>query len=140
MAVRWTEEQKEMLGKAICELMCDGKSTRQASEQMGVSICTFMNWVDANPALSIQYAHARARLIDAKVESMEEIADEAMKSENAARIAGARLLIDTIKWTSSKLASKKYGDRLEIDQKTTLTDLTEAQIDARLAQLSKPSE
>jgi hypothetical protein len=35
-------------------------------------------------------------------------------------IARSRLRVDARKWAMSKMAPKKYGDKLDIDQKTTI--------------------
>src|SRR6185369_604064 len=69
------------------------------------------NWIvnDKPPGISSRYAYARAAGLDAIAEQMEEIADDKSDDANSRRVR-----IDTRKWLLSKLAPKKYGDRIEI--------------------------
>ncbi len=121
----------------ILASMEDGKSLRAACADAGVSTPAFLRWVDADRELQEQYARARARLLDSKAEELEEIGHRAANAESAVEVAGLKLLSDNQKWLLSKLAPKKYGDKLEIDQTTRFADLTVEQIDARIAQLTK---
>ena len=118
----------------ILAAMEEGSSLRKACAQTGVSTSAFMRWVDADNELKEQYACARARLLDVQAEELEEIGEKASRAETAAEVAGLRLQSDNRKWLLSKLAPKKYGEKLEIESRTTIADLTEEQIDARIAQ------
>lgn len=122
------------LAESILALMREGSSLRQACEQVGVKKTTFLDWVEREPALADQYARAREQMLDAQAEQLEAIGDEAARAETAVQVAGLRLKADNRKWLLSKLAPKRYGDKLEIEQRTTFADLTEEQIDARIAQ------
>jgi hypothetical protein len=124
---------------AILESMSLGDSLRKSCEGAGVSPNTFLHWVDADKELLVQYTHARARMLDAQAEALEDISDQAVNAESAIKVAGLKLKSDNRKWLLSKLSPKKYGDKLEIEQRTTLMDLTEEQIDARIARLSNPT-
>jgi len=99
---------------AILELMQEGTSLRKCCEAADVAISTFLGWVDADKALAEQYAGARARMLDAQAEALEEIGELAEKAETAVEVAGLRLKSDNRKWLLSKLAPKKYGDKLEL--------------------------
>lgn len=118
----------------VLALMEEGRSLRKSCAVAGVSTSAFLRWVDADDELKEQYARARARLLDAQAEELEEIGEKAARAESAAEVAGLRLQSDNRKWLLSKLAPKKYGEKLEIEQRTTIADLTEEQIDARIAQ------
>ena len=133
-----TAQNAEVISVVLAS-MEDGLSLRKSCELAEVSVTVFLRWVDADSELQEQYARTRARLLDTKAEELEEIGERAARAETAVEVAGLRLMSDNRKWLLSKLAPKKYGDKLEIDQRTTLTDLTEEQLDARLAQLFKPS-
>lgn len=122
------------LAESILALMREGSSLRQACEQVSVKKTTFLDWVEREPALADQYARAREQMLDAQAEQLEAIGDEAARAETAVQVAGLRLKADNRKWLLSKLAPKRYGDKLEIEQRTTFADLTEEQIDARIAQ------
>lgn len=71
-----------------------------------------------------QYARAREAQADAMLEEIMEIADEGTndtyEDENGNErtnqdvIARSRLRVDARKWAMSKMAPKKYGDKLEL--------------------------
>lgn len=121
--------------QAILTAMEAGESLRKACEARNLAPSTFMGWVAEDAELSEHYTRAREAMLDRQAEELEEIGERAAQAETAVQVAGLRLLADNRKWLLSKLAPKKYGDKLEIEQRTTLTDLTEEQLDARLAKL-----
>lgn len=98
----------------ILESMEEGLSLRKSCEAHGVKKGTFLEWVDADHSLADQYARARARMLDVHAEELEEIGDQAASAESAVEVAGLRLKSDNRKWLLSKLAPKKYGEKLEL--------------------------
>jgi hypothetical protein len=99
---------------AILAEMQEGTSLRKCCVAQDVPIATFLRWVDDDESLAEQYAGARARMLDAQAEALEEIGERAERAESAVEVAGLRLLSDNRKWLLSKLAPKKYGDKLAI--------------------------
>ena len=75
-------------------------------------ISTVYDWLDSHPEFSESYARARSRQADTLASK---VLDEAMNSHDAQI---GRLRIDALKWTASKLAPKKYGDKVEIESNT----------------------
>lgn len=69
------------------------------------------NWIvnDKPSGISSRYAHARALGLDAMAEEAIEISED--KTDDP---ASRRVRVDTRKWFLSKLAPKKYGDRIEL--------------------------
>src|SRR6266446_8491317 len=61
------------------------------------------------------YARAREERADLLAKEILEIADAPCK--DAVEVAHARNRLDTRKWLASKLAPRKYGDRVEHDHK-----------------------
>ena len=61
------------------------------------------------------YARARVERADLLAEEILEIADT--PCTNQVEVAQQRNRLDTRKWLASKLAPKKYGDRLQVDSK-----------------------
>ena len=99
--------------------MVQGKSTLKSCEAVAVPYGTFMGWIADDAELAEQSARAREALIELMAAQTLEIADAPVPStESGATDSGAvqkqRLQIDTRKWLLSKLAPKKYGDKIEL--------------------------
>jgi hypothetical protein len=124
---------KQETADEICALLAVGQSLREICRQEGFpDISTVMRWL-ADPereAFREQYAHAKQAGIEAIAEEILDIADDArndwmerqsQEGENigwqfngeAARRSQIR--IDARKWLLSKLAPKKYGDRVQAE-------------------------
>lgn len=99
----------------ILASMEEGMSLRKAAQANGTSPQSFLRAVDASPELQEQYAGARARMLDAQAEELEDIGERAANAESAVEVAGLRLLADNRKWLLSKLAPKKYGDKVQAE-------------------------
>lgn len=71
-----------------------------------------MDWLndEAKAEFRAKYARAREAQGDYLDEEMQTVADTA--TPETAQVA--RLRVDTMKWRASKLAPKKYGDKLEL--------------------------
>ena len=120
--------EKEKKITSVMKHMREGHSLRQSTIRAGVATQTFMDWVDKDPELSGHYAQARAAMIDAVADETMRIADEELIPTGEGKVDSAmvqkqRLRVDTRKWLLSKMAPKKYGDKLELsgDDKSPLT-------------------
>lgn len=111
------------LAENICEQIANGKSLRAicAGDDMP-SATTVFKWLNENQDFSEQYARARDRQADHYFEEIVEIADN-VEADSAA-VAKARLQVDARKWTLSKLAPKKYGEKTELDVKSSDGSMT----------------
>ena len=99
--------------------MRSGLSAFKACQAAGVPQSTFNRWMDDDAKLAEEYARAREDLIEHIASETLAIADQPVGStESGATDSGAvqkqRLQVDTRKWLLSKLAPKKYGDKLEL--------------------------
>lgn len=138
MAEKYSAETKLVIIQTVFAVMADGNSARQACLEAGVPVQTFMDWVAADKALAGQYAQARDLAIEKMADEIQEISDAPVPTlDNGGTDTGAvqkqRLQVDTRKWLLSKMAPKKYGDKLEID--AVVTELPADQRQARLAYL-----
>lgn len=69
---------------------------------------TVLRWADENEAFGSKYARAReaqAEFMDHKIITT---------ADNITDPAVARVQIDAYKWRASKLAPKRYGDKLDL--------------------------
>lgn len=104
----------------VCEYMSvQGISARQACIKAGVDQSTFNDWLNKDAALAGYYARAREDAIEHIADEAMRIADEPIPttqsgSLDSAAVAKQKLQIDTRKWLLSKMAPKRYGDKLEL--------------------------
>lgn len=95
---------------------------------------TIFQWLNADQQFAEQYARARNTGLDAMSEELLEIADEVVdrtaNGTDSGAVARNRLRVEARKWYLSKLAPKKYGDRLELDGKVEV-DIANAILAAR---------
>lgn len=113
----------EAIATRICEEISAGRSLRSICTDDGVpDKATVFRWLAANEEFRDQYARAREAQADAMLEDILEIADDGINDTfedeagivktNHDVIARSRLRVDTRKWAMSKLAPKKYGDKI----------------------------
>ena len=118
--VRRKPEERTALAKAILDGMAiEGLTCYKACEAVGVPVGTFIGWTVENAALAEAYARARETLIERMAAETLAIADAPVGStEHGITDSGAvqkqRLQVDTRKWLLSKLAPKKYGDKVTL--------------------------
>lgn len=114
------------IATAICDQLMQGKSVRaicSAEEMPGET--TIYRWLqnEENAAFREQYARARESQAERMLDEILEIADDTTRdtkftdSGRAADtewISRSRLRVDARKWAMSKLAPKKYGDKMAL--------------------------
>jgi hypothetical protein len=80
---------------------------------------TFMLWVSQDSALAESYAHARENFVERIAQEVMELSDVDVGEtpdgrKDWAAVQKHKLQVDTRKWLLSKLAPKKYGEKIEI--------------------------
>lgn len=99
--------------------MGQGMSAFKACEAAGVPHSTFMGWLDADAELADRYTRARENLIERMANEILEISDKDVEIQDGKRDWAAvqkhKLQVDTRKWLLSKLAPKKYGDKVGLE-------------------------
>jgi hypothetical protein len=118
------------LAAEICRRIGDGESLRQVCRDESMPCTTtVLKWAREIEEFAQQYAKAREALLEHWAEEITEIADDGsndwIKREkgegrveivlDAEHVNRSRLRIDTRKWLLSKLAAKKYGDRISAE-------------------------
>ncbi len=137
------------VAEAICERLAAGESLRKICNDDDMpDTATVFRWLHRDPIFREQYARAREAQQEFMAEQILEISDDGandtyVDEEGKPRtdwdvIARSKLRVDTRKWLMSKLAPKKYGDR--IAQEISGPDGAPIQIDekdaaARVAKL-----
>lgn len=126
---------------AICEHIAHGKSLVSWCRESDTPYRTVMDWLAAHEAFSHKYAHAREAQADYLAEEIVQIADDGRndtyqtddgEATNHDVIARSRLRVDARKWYASKLAPKKYGEKLDLNHAGTVTHTRLSSTDAEL--------
>ena len=98
----------------ICKRIASGEGLRaicRDEEMPGRQ--TVLDWLDSEkfPEFRAKYARAREAQGDYLDEEMQEVANSATPES----VHVARLRVLTMQWRASKLAPKKYGDKVELE-------------------------
>ncbi len=126
----------------ILEAIANGASLSAIVRQPGMpSYSWCKQHLRESAELRQQYDEAVADRADVLAEQIEAIADELPPAELdgaalAAWTARQRLRFDARRWISSKLAPRRYGDRLTFDVPTVQIDIR-GLLDQRLARLNE---
>lgn len=113
----------------ICKRLAEGESLRSiCRDPVMPARTTVHEWViNDRDGFAAQYTHAREVGLDEMAEELLEIAADGSNDWmhrndpqnpgydfNGENVARSRLRVDTAKWYVSKLAPKRYGDKLEL--------------------------
>lgn len=119
------------VGDAICARLCEGESLRAICRSEGMPPQgTVFRWLTSDKAFREQYAQAREVQADVLVDEILEISDDASNdwmirhgkdgeetgwAVNGDHIQRSRLRVDSRKWFASKVAPKRYGEKVQTE-------------------------
>lgn len=117
---------------SICEHIAGGKSLVSwcKADESRPSYTSVMRWLEVNAVFRESYARARQDQADFLAEEIVQIADDGLNDTyetedgpktNQDVIARSRLRVDARKWYASKLAPKKYGDKIQTEHSGEMT-------------------
>lgn len=125
----------------ICALIASGESVLKISKRPGMPAqSTIYKWLSEHEEFSEKYRRARETQADYFADEMIGIADSCIP--DAAEVAKAKLRIDARKWYVTKVAPRKYGDKItnelvgqnggpiQHEHKVNAEDLTDEQLAA----------
>lgn len=109
----------------ICDGLANGISLRELcrEDESMPAQSTVFRWLAQDESFREQYTRAREAQADVMADEILAIADETErdtvetetgKRPDAEWIARSRLRVDARKWLASKMAPKKYGDKLDV--------------------------
>jgi hypothetical protein len=110
---------RRKLADMVLAGMRNGLSTFKACAAVGVHHSTFVGWVGEDAELANNYARAREDLIERIANEVIELSDvdvgmQPDGKKDWAAVQKQKLQVDTRKWLLSKLAPRKYGEKLEV--------------------------
>jgi hypothetical protein len=111
------------LADLICERLADGESLRAiCADDAMTAKSTVFRWLASDQVFQDQYARAREVQAETMADEILAIADDGLNDtyvdDNGGKrtdvdvIARSRLRVDARKWLASKMAPKKYGDKV----------------------------
>ena len=121
------EIRSEENAELICRLIVEGFTLRQIARELGCDNSAICHWRAEDEAFSQRYARAKEAQADTLADELLDIADDGqndwMKRElesgsiveipDHEHIQRSRVRVDTRKWLMSKMAPRRYGDRVE---------------------------
>ena len=114
---RGPDERRTLADAVVDGMAIDGLSCAKSCDAVGVPIGSFLRWVSEDADLAERYARAREVLIERMAAETLAIADAPVGvtdrgTTDSGAVQKQRLQVDTRKWMLSKLAPKRYGDRV----------------------------
>lgn len=138
MSWAWDKFKESPDGIAeLCEFIVSGESLASFAKKKDVAYNTVLHWINADATRVAHYAQAREDRADFVFDQLDQVSVKAQRAKTTVQVNGLRLMSDNIKWKLARMSPKKYGEKIEIDQRTTYTDLTDEQLDAKLALIER---
>lgn len=114
----------EALADEICDRIVNGQSLNKMCPEIGISIRSVWHWLEDYPDFLRKYARARSIQADVLADEILDISREKQVEVkyqgeditldlSATIVQDKKVRIDANKWYASKLAPKKYGERLD---------------------------
>jgi hypothetical protein len=119
------------IAEKICEELATGRHLHIIckDDEWAPGERTVYQWLEKNEEFAQMYARARARQQEVFAAQVITIADTESDT------ARARNMMDARKWYASKVAPKRWGDRIEVDAKVETTTGPSEALTAFLAAL-----
>lgn len=127
-------EYTEEIATDFCSRIALGNSLRAVVKLDGMPCAqTIYNWFGKHEGFVEQYARAKEDSADSRADQIEEIGDKVLSGEYDP--AAARVAIDAFKWTSGKHKPKKYGDKQQIENVHTFSQMSDDEVNNRIKTL-----
>lgn len=136
------------IAEEICRRLAEGEGLIAICRDEGMPAeATVRGWViDDYEGMAAKYARARDMGLDRMIEETIDIADDSgldvVMTEDGPRADGevvqrAKLRVDTRRWIASKLAPKRYGDRLQVDATVSVEAMDDSELRATVMELAE---
>lgn len=120
------EDYNQEIAQIFCQRIADGESVRRICRDDDMpDRSTFFRWIGKHPEFHNQYAIAREQQMELFADEILDIVDDGTNDYmstndpdnpgykfNGEHYQRARLRVDTRKWLMSKMAPKKFGDKI----------------------------
>ena len=107
-----TEFDRAVLVEAICERLAGGEALAAVCRDDAMPTTrTFLRWADEDEAVALEYSRALQARAEWFASEHDRIRKTAVDRESA---AAARVQLNGLEFMMSKMAPKRYGDRLDV--------------------------
>lgn len=151
-SVKRKPAERVKLAKKILKHMVtgNGHSASASCRYTGVPLPTFLDWVADDPKLTDRYEKAHRAMVEMMADEIKDIADDGTNDYmeqldkddvcvgyklNGEHVQRSRLRVDSRKWLLSKIAQKKYGDKMHLagdeDNPVIVTEIKRTIIDPK---------
>ena len=127
MKGRPTKYSPKIADKICEEIASSSNSLHKIAKKNNIAINSILLWLTKHEEFSRQYARAKVLQADFMASEIIEISDDgsndlmtiergdtSYEQENKEVTSRSKLRVDARKWLASKLAPKKYGDKLDV--------------------------
>jgi hypothetical protein len=128
------ENADEIKGKVLSEIMVGNSLSRLALQDGMPDKRTLFRWLASDEDFATKYAHARVIQAEVLSDEMSDIEERCLNGEVDA--ATARAVLGSKQWRASKMAPKRYGDKLETTVNATVRVNAEELTDDQLAAIA----
>jgi len=114
--------------ESLCDRLVSGETQTAICKSLGITKGSLSRWVSLD-------AERQARVHEARIEAaaaFDDLAEEAIKKARGKDgIAKARELAHHYRWRASKANPREYGEKLQVDQTSTIINLSDEEIERR---------
>jgi terminase small subunit-like protein len=122
----------EELAEEIIGGLLEGKSLVKVCEPDHMpNRRTVMRWMEGSEDFATKCARAREMQADLMDDKISDLIDQCSPETAPAD----RVKLSALQWRASKLAPKKYGDRLDLTHSGSIARTSDDQLDARITEL-----
>lgn len=129
------ENKLDLFGiEDLCDRIVQGDTQTLICKEIGISIPSLARWISLDASRSARVFEARQQAARSFAERAESVLSEA---RNPFGLAKARELAFHYRWQASKASPREFGEKLEIDQRTRFSDMTDEAIEAKIRALAE---
>lgn len=121
--------------EGFCDHIIDGKTYIAIARDIGVSKASLVHWLASDPDRAARARAAR----ELSSQTFDEMSEDVLR-DNTLDPAIRRELASHYRWRASKIAPREYGDKLQIDQKTEIINLSSDEIARQRAEIQRRIE
>lgn len=118
--------------EALCDRLVSGETQTAICKSLGITKGSLSRWVSLDAERQTRVREARIEAAQAFDDLAEEVIKKARGKDG---IAKARELAHHYRWRASHANPREYGEKLQVDQTTNIINLSDEEIERRVAKI-----